>query len=102
MFAVDLDTLLVVLALTAVTLACRFAGYLIVARLPNSRFLDAWFAHLPGAMFVALVVPAVLRGGIAFWIGAAAVVAVARTKAPLIVVLLAGVSAVAVTRWVMG
>ncbi|MDX2104635.1 MAG: AzlD domain-containing protein [Alphaproteobacteria bacterium] len=98
LWEIDLATLAAILAMTAATLVCRFGGYLIIARLPKSRFLDAWLSHLPGAMFVALVVPALARGGVAFWIGAVAVLVAARAKLPLIVALCAGVGVVAAIR----
>ena len=98
MAAVDLETLLAILVMTAATLICRFGGFLVMARLPKSAFIDAWLAAIPGAMFTALIATALMRGGFAFWIGAAAVLALRQTKLPLIVILLAGSAAVAVVR----
>jgi uncharacterized membrane protein len=98
MAAVDLDTLIAILVMLAATLVCRFGGFLVMARLPKSHFVDAWLAAIPGAMFTALIATALMRGGFAFWIGAVVVLALRRTKLPLIVILLAGSAAVAAVR----
>ncbi len=96
--SVDEATLLAILGMAAATYLTRAGGYFLVRRLPPGRFVEAWLRHIPGAMFVALVTPAVANGGPAAWAGAAAVLAAARLWGNLVVSLLAGVGAVYLVR----
>ncbi len=84
---IDPLTLLAFLAMGGATFAVRAGGILMVRFLKPTRFLDAFLHHLPGAMFAALVVPALLRGGPAEWAGAAAAYLGARVTGQLAVAL---------------
>lgn len=96
--SVDSATLLAILGMAVATYATRAGGYFLVRRLPPTRFVEAWLRQIPGAMFVALVTPAVVNGGPAFWAGAAAVLTAARLWGNLVASLLAGVAAVYLVR----
>jgi|HigsolmetaGSP11D_1036233.scaffolds.fasta_scaffold03700_6 uncharacterized membrane protein len=96
--SVDPTTLLAILLMAAGTYGVRAGGYFLIQRLAPSPFLEAWMRHVPGAMFVALVLPAILKGGLPFAAGAIAVLLAARLKGNLILSLVLGVAAVAAAR----
>jgi uncharacterized membrane protein len=64
------STLAAIAAMAAVTLACRCGGYFIFARVKPTPFLRNALAHLPGCIFIAYVVPALLRDAPPSWAGA--------------------------------
>jgi uncharacterized membrane protein len=70
--AEDPSNLVAIAAMAAVTLACRCGGYFIFSRITPTPFLRNMLAHLPGCIFIAYVVPAMLRGSPATWMGAVA------------------------------
>jgi uncharacterized membrane protein len=94
----DLVTLATILGMAAATYALRAGGFLIAQKLKPTRFVEAWLNHLPGAMIVALVLPAIARGGPVYWAGALLVLAAARSGGPLIVSLAAGIGTVLLVR----
>ncbi len=93
MLRVDTATLIAFLAMGAATFAVRAGGILMVRFLRPTPFLDAFLHHLPGAMFVALVVPALLKGGPPEWAGAAAAYLGMRLTGQLAVALVLAVAA---------
>jgi len=68
--AEDPSNLLAISAMAVVTLACRCGGYLIFSRIRPTPFLQAALESLPGCIFIAYVVPALLHGSPAIWLGA--------------------------------
>ena len=50
--------LLAIGAMAVATFGCRAGGYWVFSRLPPSAFLRSVMSYLPGALFVAFVVPA--------------------------------------------
>ena len=62
--------------MAAVTLACRCDGYFLFSRTWPSPFFSDALAHLPGCIFIAHAVPALLQGTPAGRIGAAVTVKV--------------------------
>ncbi len=91
--AEDPSNLLAITAMGAVTLACRCGGYFIFSRVRPTAFLRNMLAHLPGCIFIAYVVPALLRGSPAGWLGAAATLAVMACSRNLGASIAAGVAA---------
>lgn len=87
MLRVDSLTLLAFIAMGAASFAVRAGGILMVRFLKPTPFLDAFLHHLPGAMFAALVLPALLKGGPAEWAGAGAAYLGARLTGQLAVAL---------------
>lgn len=96
--SVDLMTLLTVLAMGAGTFAVRAGGYFIIRRIRTGPFLTAWMRHVPGAIFVSLVVPAVVAGGPAAWAGGAVTAVLATRRLPFVITLIGGVATVALAR----
>lgn len=95
------DVLLAILGMAAATYAIRAGGLFLLSRATPGPFLEAWLKHIPGAMFVALVVPTVFAGGPALWGGAAATIVTARLGGPLPLSLALGVAIVALVRWLV-
>src|SRR3546814_6668024 len=86
------------LGMALATYGVRAGGYFLIRRITPTPFMEAWLRHVPGAMFVALVVPALSQGGLPYLAGAAAVVLAARFHGNLILSLALGVAAVPATR----
>lgn len=96
--SVDPATLLAILGMALATYGVRAGGYFLIQRIAPTPFVEAWLRHVPGAMFTALVVPAVATGGVPYLAGAAAVLLVARVRGGLVLSLAAGAAAVAAAR----
>jgi uncharacterized membrane protein len=88
------DVLLAILGMALVTYACRAGGYALLRALRPGPFIEAMLRHLPGALFVAYVTPPLVAGGLAAWIGAAAVVAAQVATRNLGLAILVGVAVV--------
>jgi len=58
----DISTLWAIGAMTAVTLACRCGGYFLFSRIKPTPRLRMALGHLPGCIFAAYVIPALLAG----------------------------------------
>ena len=98
--SLHLPTLLAILGMAAAVYLIRFAGLFLARRMTPTPWVEAFLAHLPGAMFVALIVPTVIGGG-TLYIGAAiATLASARTRAPLVVSMAVGIGTLLVLRTV--
>ncbi len=72
----DLSTLMAIAAMALVTLLCRCGGYFLFSRVTPSPWLRRALAHLPGCIFAAYVLPALLVGPADRWAGALATLAV--------------------------
>jgi uncharacterized membrane protein len=93
-------TLQAILGMAAAVYLIRFGGLFLARRITPTPWLEAFLAHLPGAMFVALIVPTVIGGG-TLYIGAALVtLASARLRAPLVVSMAVGIGTLLVLRTV--
>ncbi len=69
------STLWAIAAMALVTLLCRCGGYFVFSRISPSPRLRMALAHMPGCIFAAYVVPALLTGPAHNWAGAAATLA---------------------------
>ncbi|HQT63932.1 MAG: hypothetical protein B7Z75_03885 [Acidocella sp. 20-57-95] len=68
-------------AMALVTLACRCGGYFLFSRITPSPTLRRALAYLPGCIFTAYVVPALVNGPPQNWGGAAVTMAMmAKTR----------------------
>jgi len=95
-------TLAAILGMALAVYLIRAAGLFLARRVTPSPWVEAFLAHLPGAMFVALVVPTVTAGG-PLYIGAAAATLVsARLQAPLALSMAVGIGTLLVLRTVTG
>lgn len=88
------EILLAILAMTAVTYACRAGGYAILRSVRPPAFVEAMLRHLPGALFMAYVTPPLVMGSLPAWVGTVVVIAVQVTTRNLGVAICAGVAAV--------
>jgi uncharacterized membrane protein len=83
-------SLLVIVLLGALTYATRAGGYWLARRVTPGPLFEAWLRHLPGAVFVALVVPMVLSAGPAGWAAAVGGFATMRATGRFTLALLVG------------
>jgi uncharacterized membrane protein len=84
--------------MAAGTYGIRAGGLWLARRITPSPLVESFLGHLPGAMFVALIVPAILRGGPAYLIAALATILVMRASGVLALALAAGVATVLLLR----
>ncbi len=68
----EASTLAAIAAMALVTLACRCGGYFVFSRITPSPLIRNALAHMPGCIFAAYVIPALLAGPGRDWVGAAA------------------------------
>ena len=98
----SLEALLAILGMAAVTYAIRAGGFLLANRLPESGFVANWMRHLPGAVLASLVAPAILKGGPAEAIAAAATALIYVLTRNLFAAMAGGVLAVYLARLALG
>ncbi len=96
------EALYVIAGMALVTFAIRMGGLLVANRLPTTGFVAAWLRHVPGAVLAALVAPAVLAGGIAEWLAAAATALIFVATRNLFAAMAGGVAAVWLLRQLLG
>lgn len=96
------DPILAILGMAVVTMAIRAGGFLLADRLPANGFVAAWMHHLPGAVLASLIAPAIVSGGPAEWIAAAATAAAWLLTRNLLPAMAAGILAVYLTRLAFG
>ena len=89
----DASTLWAIAAMAIVTLLCRCGGYFLFSRMTPSPWLRKALAHLPGCIFAAYVLPALLVGPARNWAGAAATLVVMACFRNLGLSIAAGVAA---------
>jgi uncharacterized membrane protein len=70
------DVLAAILAMAAVTYACRAGGYAVLRAVRVPPFVEKMLQHLPGALFAGYVAPPLAAGGVAAWLGVLATVLV--------------------------
>jgi uncharacterized membrane protein len=99
---VSLESLITILGMAAITYAIRAGGLLLASRLPETGFVASWMKHVPGAVLASLVAPAILKGGPAEAIAAAAVALLYIVSRNLFVAMVGGVLAVYLARIVLG
>ncbi len=93
-----LDALLTILGMALVTYLIRAGGLLVANRLPESGFVAHWLKHLPGAVLASLVAPAILAGGPAEALAAAATAIIYLLTRNLFAAMAGGVLAVWLAR----
>ncbi len=98
----SVEALLAILGMAAVTFAIRAGGFLLASRLPATGFVASWMRHLPGAVLASLIAPAVLAGGPAEAIAAAATALIYVVSRNLFAAMAGGVLAVYLTRLALG
>lgn len=98
----SLEALIVILGMAAATFAIRAGGLLLANRLPTTGFVASWMKHVPGAVLASLIAPAILAGGAAEAIAAAATALIYIVSRNLFAAMLGGVLAVYLARLVLG
>lgn len=98
----SLEALIAILGMAAVTFAIRAGGFLLASRLPSTGFVANWMKHLPGAVLASLIAPAILAGGAAEAIAAAATALIYIVTRNLFAAMAGGVLAVYLARLVLG
>ena len=77
----DLQAIVTILGMAAVTYATRASGLWLMRRVTPSPGVSAWLRHIPGTILIALVAPLVLSGGITTCIaGGTTVLVMLRTR----------------------
>ena len=97
-----LKSLAAILGMALVTFAIKAGGLLLANRLPREGFAAAWLRHIPGAVLASLVAPAILTGGAAEAIAAAATALVYMLTRNLLAAMAAGVLGVFLVRMALG
>ncbi len=91
---IDPPTLVVILGMAVATYATRAGGLWLARRLPDSKRLEAWLHHIPGAVLSALIAPTLFSGSIAEVAAAGATVLAAARTGNLLIAIGIGVSMV--------
>ncbi|MBL8671224.1 MAG: AzlD domain-containing protein [Alphaproteobacteria bacterium] len=92
------DALWAILALAAVSYACRTAGFWLMGFVTITPRVERALRAIPVATMVAIVAPAAARGGVPEIAGIAVALAAARLAGNDILATVAGVAAVAAAR----
>lgn len=91
------DVLLAILAMALATFLCRAGGYAVLRVTRPPRFVQNMLGHLPGAIFVAFLAPALAGGGWTAWAAAGATLATQAAYGRIALSIAAGVLAL----WVL-
>src|SRR5215207_5104630 len=91
---------LVILAMTAVTYACRVSGALLMSRMRITPRVKRALRALPGSIVVSTVLPIAVQSGLAPFVGLSASLVVMSVLRNELAALLAGLTAVIVARMV--
>lgn len=92
------DALFVIAMMAVVTLATRIGGVWFMSFMPLSARVEAFLRYLAGSVFVALVVPAVARGGPAAMVAVGVSVAAVLVTRKALISMAIGVAAAALYR----
>ena len=93
---INLEVMLIILGMAAVTYTTRWLGPWLMSRVNLSRKVEAWLGYLPGTILVSLVLPDLLKSGLAGIIAGFASLVAARLSGSLFLALVVGV----VTVWI--
>ena len=89
---------LVILAMAAVTYACRASGALLMSRVRLTPHVERALRALPGSIIVATVLPIVVQSGPAAFVGLSASLTVMSVLRNELAALVAGLTAVILAR----
>lgn len=82
--SLDWHTALAILAMAAAAYFCRAGGFWLFSRFQPTPFIRDGLSYLPGALFVAFVVPGIVAGGPKEWVGAGVAVVAARLTGSMV------------------
>ena len=100
--AIDPVAMLTILGMALVTYATRAGGLWLMSRVDPSPRVEAWLRHIPGAVLMAIITPALLTNGPADAMAALATALVAARTRNLLLAMVAGVAAVWLLRRLFG
>lgn len=92
------DVLLAILGMALATYALRAGGYALLRVSRPGRFVQAMLQHLPGCIFVAFILPALVQGGPLHAAAAVATVAIMVLTRSYLAAIAGGVA----TLWMLG
>ena len=92
------DAIATILGMAVATYAARAGGLWLMRFVSPSPRVEAWLRHLPGAVLVALIAPAIAAAGVIGMLGALATALVAARTKNLLLALLVGVGLVVALR----
>lgn len=96
--SINLTAALVIFGMAIVTYATRVGGLWLMNRFTLSQPIRRWLNHIPGAIMISIVAPAIINGGIAeFVAGLTTLFAIARTG-NLVLAMFTGVTTVWILR----
>jgi len=96
------DTLIAILGMAIVSFAIKASGLLLANRLPTTGFAASWLRHIPAAVLASLIAPAIVTGGPADVIAAAATALIMILTRNLFAAMAGGVLTVYLARLVIG
>ena len=99
---IDLEVFLIILGMAVVTYITRWLGPWLMSRVKLSKKVEAWLGYLPGTILISLVIPDLIRSGLAGYIAGFASLVVARLTNNLFLALLVGVGTVWAGRSLLG
>lgn len=96
------EVLLIILGMAVVTYLTRWLGPFLMSRVTLSKKLETWLSYLPGTILVSLVLPDLIRSGVAGIIAGFASLVAARLSGNLFLALVIGVVTVWAGRSLLG
>jgi uncharacterized membrane protein len=99
---INLEVLLIILGMAVVTYLTRWLGPFLMSRVTLSKKIETWLSYLPGTILVSLVLPDLIRSGVAGIIAGFASLVAARLSGNLFLDLLVGVVTVWAGRSLLG
>jgi uncharacterized membrane protein len=92
---------LTIAGMALATYLTRASGLWLMENLSPNRRIDAWLQHIPGALMISIVAPAVIAEGPAEWIAATITLLVAVRSKSLLLAMVVGIIAVVGLRSVL-
>ncbi len=99
---INLIPFVTILGMAAATYATRVGGLWLMGQVRPTRRVEAWLGHIPGAILIAIVAPAIVEGGLPAALAALATGLAAWRTGNLFVAMAVGVVAVWGARLLLG
>ena len=97
----DPKILTIIAVMTVMAAACRLAGFWFMRLIPITPRVEAGLKAIPLAVMIGIIVPPVLRGGIAELVGLATTMLAVKLRANDLIAIIVGMATVAVLRAVL-
>ncbi len=91
--SLDPATVAAILGMALATYACRGGGYWLFTQIRPTKLTRAVLGHIPGALFISYVAPALVHGGLQTSAGAVATLAAMVATGNLVAAIAAGTAA---------